>query len=269
MPDWIKQPLTALAFCWRLARRDGVVLGFTSHDQDLIVGGLLYRATPGMAPSSIERTSALDGDMVDLKGVLTSDAIRDDDLAAGRWDGARLALFAVNWEDPDSDTVPLVRGTLGTVTQDGASFTVALNGPTQMLDGPVHVVTSPDCRATLGDRQCRIDMAGQSQIVTVAAALGADVTVEEALPAGGFAFGRLRWIDGANAGLSSAIIIQDGPLLLLEEVAPFPVPTGTRAEIVQGCDRRFATCTARFANAVNFRGEPHLPGNDLLTRYAG
>jgi uncharacterized phage protein (TIGR02218 family) len=47
------------------------------------------------------------------------------------------------------------------------------------------------------------------------------------------------------------------------------VEAGCRVELRDGCDKRFETCVTRFGNAVNFRGEPHLPGNDLLTRYPG
>ena len=51
MTAWLQGDLTTLAFCWRLVRRDGVALGFTSHDRDLEIGSFLYRATPGMMPS--------------------------------------------------------------------------------------------------------------------------------------------------------------------------------------------------------------------------
>jgi len=44
---------------------------------------------------------------------------------------------------------------------------------------------------------------------------------------------------------------------------------GDRIALRHGCDKSFATCVSRFGNAENFRGEPHLPGNDLLTRYPG
>jgi uncharacterized phage protein (TIGR02218 family) len=47
------------------------------------------------------------------------------------------------------------------------------------------------------------------------------------------------------------------------------MPAGVRVRLTEGCDKRFETCRVRFANSVNFRGEPHLPGNDLLTRYPG
>lgn len=34
-----------------------------------------------------------------------------------------------------------------------------------------------------------------------------------------------------------------------------------------GCDKSFATCKAKFANGVNFRGFPHLLGNDAAYAY--
>ena len=97
MTDWFKDDLTALAFCWRIERLDGVVLGFTSHDRDLVLDGLVYHAAPGMVPSAIERRDSLDPDTMDLAGALTSSLITETDLLAGRWDGARLRVSAVNW----------------------------------------------------------------------------------------------------------------------------------------------------------------------------
>ena len=34
-----------------------------------------------------------------------------------------------------------------------------------------------------------------------------------------------------------------------------------------GCDRALATCRDRFGNVPNFRGFPHIPGNDFVLRY--
>ncbi|RYE11181.1 MAG: DUF2163 domain-containing protein [Hyphomicrobiales bacterium] len=34
-----------------------------------------------------------------------------------------------------------------------------------------------------------------------------------------------------------------------------------------GCDRRLATCRERFGNVANFRGFPHIPGNDFVLKY--
>jgi len=266
MSNWFKQDLTSLAFCWRLERRDGVVLGFTSHDRDLVFDGLAYRAAPGVVPSAIERRESLDSGTMDLSGALTSSLITESDLLAGRWDGARLRVTAVNWADPDDSPLFLVRGELGSVESDGRSFSAELRGPSALLDAPVVEETSPECRAELGDRRCRVDMSGRRTLARIVAADSASVTVDTA--PGDCGFGTLRWLDGANAGLSSAIMASSGPQLTLREPPAYLPEPGTMIELVEGCDKRLATCTARFANAENFRGEPHLPGNDLLVRYA-
>ena len=160
-----------------------------------------------------------------------------------------------------------MRGTLGAVQMAGDQFEVELQGPASALDRPVIEAVSRDCRAELGDVRCRVDLAGRSMLVAVTSSSEAEIMVSTALVSGDFAYGRLRWLDGANAGLSAAILANGTAGLTLAEPPPLPVAAGDRADVSQGCDRRFATCIARFANALNFRGEPHLPGNDLLTRY--
>lgn len=269
MSRWFEAPLTTLAFCWRLDRQDGVTLGFTSHDQPLRLGGLAYRATPGMVPSALERTSGLDAGSVQLRGAITSQAIRADDLVAGRWDRARLQLWAVDWQAPDTDPLLLVRGHLGRVDLADDQFSVELIGAPALLDQPATPTTTPQCRARLGDRQCRVDMAGRTMLAQALSQSGAEIVLDRDLPAGAFVFGRLRWADGPMAGGADQIIAQaerhvtlvDAPAL--DWTGPVPVL------LTQGCDRRLTTCATRFGNAVNFRGEPHLPGNDLLLRYGG
>jgi uncharacterized phage protein (TIGR02218 family) len=82
-------------------------------------------------------------------------------------------------------------------------------------------------------------------------------------------FGTLRWLEGANCGITRDVVANDANGVTLSDLPAFPVAAGTRALLSEGCDRRMATCAARFGNAANFRGEPYLPGNDLLTRYPG
>jgi uncharacterized phage protein (TIGR02218 family) len=266
--QWFQEKLTPLAFCWRLTRRDGVRLGFTSHDQDLEVDGLIYRASPGMVPSAIEASDGFDASSVDLSGALTSDAITADDLAAGRWDGAQLLLSANDWTQAEVDPVFLARGELGAISQEDDSFTAELRGPTTVLDAPVVEETSPLCRAKLGDARCRVDMAGRQRFASVIGSLGNVLTVGGSHADGDYAFGKLRWISGKNSGLESWIDASTGGQLVLREAPRFAVIAGDLVELIEGCDRQFSTCRTRFANAANFRGEPHLPGNDLLTRYA-
>ncbi len=268
MARWFQDDLTTLAFCWRMARRDGVTLGFTTHDSDLEMDGLIFRAAPGMIPSAIERSGGFDLDSVDLAGALSSDALREEDLLAGRWDNASLKLFAVNWRAPEVDPLPLLRGTLGSVSLSDGRFSVELRGPAAQFEEPVVEATSPDCRATLGDKRCRVDMAGRTVQARVLSVDNATLSLSESFAGQIFARGALRWLDGENAGLIATIITHFGNTVTLSEPPFHGVIAGSRVALTQGCDRQFETCKTRFANALNFRGEPHLPGNDLLTRYA-
>jgi uncharacterized phage protein (TIGR02218 family) len=269
--DMLEGALTALAFCWRLERRDGICLGFTTHDRDLDIGGLAYRASPGMLPSAVTLSDGFDPGGLDVSGALTSDSITEADLAAGRWDGAALRLFLVDWRDPEGERLDLAEGELGDVAVKGQGFEAELRGPAARLERPAVEQTSPECRAELGDRRCRVDMAGRTRLTRIAAVPeeGMVEVAEAAAEADAYAFGRLRWLGGANSGLESGILASDGTLLTLRDPPPRPSLPGDLVEIREGCDKRFPTCSGRFANAENFRGEPHLPGMDLLTRYPG
>jgi uncharacterized phage protein (TIGR02218 family) len=93
------------------------------------------------------------------------------------------------------------------------------------------------------------------------------IEVADAAAGNAYAYGRLRWLTGANSGLESPVLRSNGPALTLREPPHFSGRVGDLVEITEGCDRSFETCVARFGNGLNFRGEPHLPGMDLLTRY--
>jgi len=267
--------LSCVAFCWRIERRDGVAIGLTTHDRDLTIDGLVHRAAPGMVPSAIERSVGLEADTMDVRGSLTSAAIGEADLLAGRWDGARVRLFAVDWET-GAPVADLGEGRIGAVELGEDGFTAELAGASAALDRPVAEETSAECRAELGDRRCRVAMAGRRRFARVVAVADRMVTLDAVEPvAGAYAGGLLRWFGGANGGLAQAIDasaatgVGTGTDVTLRSAPAFAVAAGTLVELVEGCDKSFATCTARFGNAANFRGEPHLPGIDLLTRYSG
>jgi len=180
-----------------------------------------------------------------------------------------VSIFMVDWTAPDGAQVPLTRGEIGDVAIEGSAFSAELRGITALLDAPVVEQTSPECRAVLGDKRCRVDMAARVRFTHVVSAEEDAVIVAEAAVGNAYGYGRLRWIGGANSGLLSHIASSDGARLILREPTVFQPQAGDLVEISEGCDRSFATCRTRFGNAVNFRGEPHLPGMDLLTRYPG
>jgi uncharacterized phage protein (TIGR02218 family) len=264
---WFSTPLETTATFWRLLRRDGVTLGFTSHDRDLWLDGVLHRAAPGMIPSSIRRSADFEPDSAEVQGALSHEAIAGADLAAGRFDGAQVRIGVVDWETGEHEV--LYRGAIGAVTEEAARFTAELvSRKAELLLDPVPR-TSPSCRAAFCGPGCNLSPVGfshEAQLSAVDFGANAVTLATGAAPAdlvGGF----VRWFDGPHAGAAMNVMAQGSAGLVLDmPLDPALVP-GTRALVREGCDHTLGTCAVRFANALNFQGEPFLPGNDLITRY--
>lgn len=264
---WFSQPLETVAIWWRLERRDGVTLGFTSHDRDLAFEGLVHRTAPGMVPSAIRRTADFEADSAEVAGALSHDSIREADLAAGRFDGGSIAMGLVDWET--LERVTLYAGTIGTVGHEGSGFSAELRSVKDLLSRQIVPRTAPTCRAEFCAEGCTLSANAFTHQATLAeiSADGSAVRVTGGPAVALLAFGTMRWIDGPEAGLARRIEATDGTWLVLDRTSAEGITVGTRIELREGCDHTLETCATRFGNAINFQGEPFLPGNDLLTRY--
>jgi len=251
---------------WRVARTDGVTLGFTSHDRDIWLDGVLHRAAPGMLPSAVRRTADLGADSVDVQGALTHDAISAADLAAGKFDGALVELGIVDWETGDCAT--LYRGEIGALSEEAAGFSAELLSAKAQLDSDPVPRTSPTCRAQFCGPGCTLSAARFTHALRVATIdLAANaVSFAGGPPAEQFRDGRLRWAEGPQTGQTNAVVDVDGAMLVLEKSLDPGLAVGHLARLFEGCDHTIATCAGRFGNSINFQGEPFLPGNDILTR---
>jgi uncharacterized phage protein (TIGR02218 family) len=264
--------VTTLARCWELTRRDGIVQGFTDHDSDLVIDGVTCRAGTGFTASEATSRFDLAVDGSEIAGALADDALTEADLAAGRYDAARVETWLVDWSDP---TLKVMTGcgTLGEVKREGQGFSAELRGLADALSQESGRLYTAKCNADLGDARCKRDLSSSewSGEGTVVAPETASVVVVSGLGAfadGFFTAGRLTWTSGANAGLAVEIkehrVADDVVRLSLWQSAPEPIASGDIFAITAGCDKTFATCRDRFANIVNFRGFPHIPGNDFV-----
>lgn len=267
--------VTTIARAWSVARRDGVVLGFTDHDAALSFAGVRFAADGGMTAQALQAGNGLAVDNSEALGVLSHDAIRAEDLRAGRYDGAEVTLWEVNWADPAARRI-LFRGTLGEITEAGAAFRAELRGTAEALGQPVGRVFQRDCAAVLGDAACGVDLGAPGYRVEAVVAAAEDDRVLRFAPvagvaAGWFTRGRVEVLDGAAAGLSGHVkadrIAGGDRVVELWQGLRAPVAAGDRVRLVAGCDKRAATCKAKFQNFSNFRGFPHLPSEDWLMSY--
>lgn len=267
--------LSTRAYGWRLDRRDGITIGFTSHDRDIEIGGVIYRASPGMEPTSIIQTEGLEAGGLDVKGALSSGAIREDDLRAGRWNRARVEIFLFDWEVPSGNRHILASGELGNVSYSGDAFDAELLGVAERLGRPVVPATSPSCRAVFCDADCSLSARRFQHNCVATGSDGKNIALQEwaAFDPVALKYGKLRFLSGPNTGLTYNIadgfISADIEYVQLTQNIAFSVNDPARILITEGCDKTLSTCSGRFGNAINFRGEAFLPGNDLLTRYPG
>jgi uncharacterized phage protein (TIGR02218 family) len=268
MSSLVEGEVTSIALCWDLERPDGAGLGLTSHDQPILSEGAVHLPQPGMVPAAVTRKLGIEPQSAEVAGALSSEALDAQDLALGRWDGARVSLTAVDWQDSSAESIRLLRGEIGSVSVDGESFSADLQGAAARLEEPVCPATSAECRAELGDKRCRVDLAGRTIVAEIVSSDEGELTLDQPVD-GRFVLGRLRYVSGANCGLSTVVLSAEDNVVVVRDLARAAIESGCRVELREGCDKRFATCVERFANAINFRGEPHLPGNDLLTRYPG
>lgn len=264
---------TTVCRAWAVVRRDGAVFGFTDHDRDLSFDGILFRADSGLTARSLQQTTGLSVDNSEALGALSDAAVTEADLLAGRFDGAEVRCWLVNWADV-AERVLQFRGSLGEITRAAGTFRAELRGLTEALNQPQGRAYQRDCSAVLGDAACRFDL-GRPGFV---AERLVEVVEDRVL----FRFGEFRGFDdrwfekgrmlvlsgeaeGAVGVIKNDRLGAGGRVVELWQAIGPGIAPGDRLRLEAGCDRRAETCRLKFGNIRNFRGFPHIPGEDWLS----
>jgi uncharacterized phage protein (TIGR02218 family) len=266
--------VTTLCRCWTILRQDGVTQGFTDHDEDIVIDGVTCRAGTGLTGTEATQKFGLAVDSSELTGALADDTLNEDDLAAGQYDSAEVALGLVDWSEP-SLRVLMAKGTLGEVRRDGTAFTAELRGLSQKLAEESGRLYTTTCSADLGDGRCNVDLEtpafrGSGVVVALSGISSFTASGLDDFGDGWFTAGKLSFTGGGNAGLSVEVKLhRNGGTVMLDlwQAMPHAIVPGDAFTVTAGCDKRFATCHDRFNNVVNFRGFPHIPGNDFVMSY--
>jgi uncharacterized phage protein (TIGR02218 family) len=273
--DHAGQGVTTLCRAWFVTRKDGKNFGFTDHDGDLSIDGMAFKASTGLTARALQQSTGLSVDNSETVGALSDAAIEEADLIAGRFDGAEVQIWLLNWADPAQRLLQF-RGSLGEISRAAGGFKAELRGLTEALNQPTGRIFQRNCSAVLGDARCGFVLT-TPEFVTEATITGFDALGRMQL-AGllgysdrWFERGTLTVLTGQAAGLSGAIKLdrlqETGRVLDLWYRLSAPLEVGDSLRLTAGCDRTAATCKVKFANFLNFRGFPHIPGEDWLTSY--
>ncbi|UYN99706.1 MAG: DUF2163 domain-containing protein [Devosia sp.] len=271
----LAQGETTLARCWRIVREDGAILGFTDHDRPLTVSGTICAPTAGFDAAEVPSRLGAQVETGEVLGILDSASIAESDIAQGRYDGARVESWLVNWRTP-SQAMLLRVDTIGAIVREDGLFRAELRSPQQALNVTRGRHYHGLCDADLGDARCGINL-NQSQYrgTAIVGAILDPYRLELSgiggFAAGWFSLGHAVWTSGGRNGLRDAVVGHERAggtdIVVFEQRVGEWVAEGDALLVHAGCDRRFSTCRERFDNGVNFRGFPHIPGSDFVLRH--
>lgn len=148
-----------LAMCFNVLLTDGTIFGFTTHDEDIVLGPTTYYAMSSVTSTNIRFEIGGNAGNFDMDGLLSSDLITEEDLLAGRFDSAELTIFLVDWTNISNGVVTLLRGNIGDITIVDEKYTASVRSLMQWYQQQQVEVTSPTCRVYhLGDARCKFDL---------------------------------------------------------------------------------------------------------------
>ncbi len=271
----LKSGVTTTCRAWAVTRRDGQQFGFTDHDKGLSFDGIDFKADSGLTSRALQQTTGLAVDNTEAVGALSDAVVTEADLLSGRYDSAEVVAWLVNWANV-ADRVVQFRGTIGEVTRSAGAFRAELRGLTEALNQPQGRVFQRSCGAILGDRRCGFDLTepGYSAQSAAGAVFDRRQFTFSALPGFDdrwFERGRLVVLSGAAAGMVGLIKIDRqgsaGREVELWQSLGADIAPDDLVRVEAGCDKQPGTCRAKFSNFLNYRGFPHLPGDDWLSAY--
>ncbi len=260
---------------WQVTRRDGNVYGFTDHDLDLEFDGTRFKANSGLTAGALQKSTGLAVDNTEVIGSLSDAAISETDLMAGRFDGADVVTWLVNWKEVEQRTIRF-RGTFGEIQISNGTFRVELRGLTEAMNQAGGRIYHASCSAILGDRECRFDLSQpefsvESVIKKIGKAGQYFLPSQPGFSDHWFEWGRAHILSGKAEGMLAVVKVDrefDG-FRRIELMVDFDLipDVGDEIQVLAGCDKMGGTCRTKFNNFLNFRGFPHIPGTDWMASY--
>ncbi len=271
IPEYLDDGLTTLTTCCYIKLRNGNAIGFTDHPYDLTIDNMLYAAENSFQSTSIESSANLSVDNLEIDGVIDSEVIKHEDLLTGLYDYAYVEIFVIDYQPPQNGKILLKSGHIGEVRFCGQKFIAEIRGLSQKLNVNIGKYYSPTCRTNFGSKQCKINLSAYQQKAAVVSLInGNNFTIDKLMFENNwYQYGSVQFITGQNKNLSLEIRDVYTNIISLMLGFPYPINIGDEFVITPGCDKRFSTCCERYNNAINFRGEPTLPGMDEILKTSG
>ncbi len=267
----IKDTTTNLVRCWKITLKNNEVFAFTTASENFTYDGVEYNQLSANDISDLNTNLDINNDTVKISNLICSDLISANDILSGKYDGASIELFIVDLENLDKGKLSLMNGRISDIEFKDNTFIANVKGLKDEIDKVIGDVYTPLCRATFCDKKCKLNSvnftyegAVDSIVDNIMFMTSNDTILSKA--EGYFENGIIEFTSGENIGQRTEIKQFNNGKFMLSSELPYKLNIGDTFKAITGCDKQFKTCCEKFHNAINFRGEPHLPGIELLLK---
>jgi len=265
--NYLQNEVTTMATCWKLKLKNNTEIGFTDFIKDIKLEGVTYKSQSGFFSSSIESTASVSIDNLEIGGFLNSESISKEDILSGLYDHAFLEIFIVNYQDVSQKKIILKSGYLGEVRLKNNQFTAEVRGLSEKLANKIGNLYSPTCRAKFCDRECKVKKPHALKCKIISIINKVEIKINKNIDDSLYNYGVINIPDKKQNLFIPIKSCNDNIINLMFALPKLKLPT--TCVIYSGCDKTFASCCNIYNNALNFRGEPHVPGIDELHKTAG
>jgi uncharacterized phage protein (TIGR02218 family) len=264
--------------CYLIVRQDGVTLPIANFSRPIPWNGWLFLPADGAQESAVEQEGGLGATSLDLNGVVSDSAIKEEDLAAGRYDDSTIYRYLFDWGAPWVGPLRTDVFDISEIQHSGDRWNAQAVGLAARLERRVGEEAQPECTLQLGDPvTCRADPGPQSVFLRQVTAVDSASPFRKftlSMPAGTFfanrlSFGTLTVRSGPNRCLSRKVFqhLDPGSITLWTKL-PHPMEVGDVVDVRAGCKRDFVTCKNQYSNHINFPGRDRIPGTDEVLQPA-
>lgn len=263
----LAQNVTFLIPIWKMTAPDATVAAYAAHTRAITYNSVVYAAAP-VEPTRFSQTlGVLQANNVELFGVFDT-IVTESDLQGGKWKNAKIVFEYISY-DPATGaasatvigSVAKFKGQAGKFSINNGTYTVEVRSLSDLLQQEIGSLTSPL------DRNRTPEELGVAMGPFTFARTVTGFTDKRNFTVGGaaqvndyFAYGRVEWSTGANAGLKMEIKASVGNVMELQLPMRSTIAIGDTCNLIAGYNSTREQCRDKFAAMENYRGEPDLPG---------
>ncbi len=257
---------------WRIERQDGEVIALTDHDFDLEFDGDVYSARSALSSSAVDAAIGLEAENAECISGVDGDLIKAEDLKAGLFQDAKVRHFLYDFEAERLEH-EIFAGHISKVVFSEGHFRAELASDLDKLDYVYGRKFSKTCDVPFCSQECGLIAEHFCERSKIVAVRGNHIEIVAKNSGYPFAHGFVAFAEegGKNTRYAIREFAQEGDVwrVTLWRTPRFAIEPGGEVYVYAGCDKSFAQCKDVYGNALNFRGFPHIPGEQILSKRAG